>query len=349
MTVILGVLMVLGGLSMMASPLTTFISTGYMAIILFFVWGIFGVIKGFTEKRYKEEFWFSIISLILGIVGLAVPGAANLTNTVMLYLAAGWIILHGVLTLVDAFINRKKKDGTDNMILGIFLGIVDLCLGIYAIAHPAMAAVSLGFLMGLFFAISGVSSIIKATERNKGSNGLTLLFTILGILMILGGVFMLATPIETFASLGYCIILLFFLNGILGIARGFIEKQFEKGFFLSILSLILGVVGLVVPGAVELSNSILLYLAAGWFIIHGVMSIINAIQYRQMTGTGFMVMEIILGVLEVILGGYSFAHPAMLAISLGLLVGFYFIESGVNLIFIGSSYSKAVEFAKRIL
>ncbi len=48
-----------------------------------------------------------------------------------------------------------------------------------------------------------------------------------------------------------------------------------------------------------------------------------------------MVLCIVLGVLELIIGIYSFVHPAMMAVALGLLIGIYFIESGINVIIVG--------------
>ena len=74
--VILGVLMILGGLALMATPLITFIGSGYFIIFLFFMLGIYGVIKGISDKRYNRDFFLSILSLVLGVIGLAVPGAA---------------------------------------------------------------------------------------------------------------------------------------------------------------------------------------------------------------------------------------------------------------------------------
>ena len=170
---------------------------------------------------------------------------------------------------------------------------------------------------------------------------------ILGILMILGGVSLMATPLITFMSSGCYIIILFFIWGLFGLFRGIAEKRYNKEFFLSILSLILGIIGLVVPGAVAMTNSVLLYFAACWFILHGVMAIVNAIRSREEAGTGFMVIGVILGVLELIMAVYSVAHPAVLILSLGFLTAFYFIESGANVIFIGSAYAKAVALARR--
>ena len=170
---------------------------------------------------------------------------------------------------------------------------------------------------------------------------------ILGILMILVGISLTATPLITFMGAGYYIIFLFFICGIYGVIRGISEKRYNKDFFFAILSLILGIIGLTVPGIAELNNFILLYMAGGWFVLHGVLTIVNAVRSRQETGTGLMVVGIILGVLELIMAIYSVAHPALLALSLGLLTGFYFIESGVDQIFIGSMYARAVAAARR--
>ena len=157
---------------------------------------------------------------------------------------------------------------------------------------------------------------------------------------IIGGISMLATPLLTYLGTGPCIIMLFFINGIVGVVHGFFEHRFDKSFFLAVLSLILGIIGLTVPGIAEMNNSILLYMAAGWFILHGVFTIINAIAGRK--EGGMKILSIVLGVVAIILGIYSIAHPAVLAVSLGILISFYFIESGIDMILIGSAYSMAL-------
>ena len=50
-----------------------------------------------------------------------------------------------------------------------------------------------------------------------------------------------------------------------------------------------------------------------------------------------MVLGIILGALELIVGIYSIAHPGVLAVSLGFLIGFYFVESGISKIVDGAA------------
>ena len=341
--VIMSVLMILGGIALMTTPLITFMSAGYFIIIMFFFWGIFGIVRGIIEKNYDKKFFFSILSLILGIAGFVVPGAAAMNNFVLLYLAACWFVIHGILTIIDAIDGKKQGGDTLFMVLGIILGILELCMGVYSVAHPGVLAISLGFLIGFYFIESGVNMIIVGSDTCKGGNHLTVFFTFMGVLTIIGGIFLLATPVMNFLSAGHCIIMLFFIYGVVGIIQAIAEHRYKKEFFFALLSLILGIVGILVPGAAAMNNFILLYMAAGWFFIHGIMTIIDAIGSKKHgEGTGMMIIGIILGILSLVIGAYSVAHPAVLAVSLGFLIAFYFIESGAEMIYIGSEISRAV-------
>ena len=53
--VIFGVLLIIAGVALIATPLMTFMSAGYFIIILFFLWGIYGLVRGIREKRYGAE------------------------------------------------------------------------------------------------------------------------------------------------------------------------------------------------------------------------------------------------------------------------------------------------------
>ena len=341
--VIMSVLMIIGGFALMATPLITFISAGYFIITLFFIYGIFGVIRGISEKRYNKEFIFAAVSLVLGLIGLFVPGAAAMSNYVLLYMAACWFFIHGILTIVSAVENKKSGAETGAVVLGVILGVLELITAVYSAIHPSVMAVSFGILIGLYFVESGIDAIVVGMVKCEGGNNLTVLFTVMGILTIIGGLGMLFTPLLTFLSVGPCIIILFFLNGVLGIVRAISEKRYDKEFYLAIASFILGIFGCVIPGAAAMNNSILLYMAGIWFFAHGIMTIVKAFNSKKKNaGTGVVVIGVVLGVLELLMAAYSVAHPAVLALSLGILIGLYFIESGANMIFIGNAFSEAV-------
>ena len=166
LSVILGVILIMAGIALIATPLMTFMSAGYFIIILFFIFGIAGIIKGISDKEYGASFFFAILSLILGIVGLFVPGAAAMNNFILLYIAAGWFIVHGVLSIFNGISARRDGADTATVVLCIILGILELVIGIYSIAHPAVMAVGLGLLIGFYFIESGINVIITGREAD---------------------------------------------------------------------------------------------------------------------------------------------------------------------------------------
>jgi len=342
-TVILGFLMIIGGISMAATPLMTFMGAGYYIIVLFLLMGIIGIIRAVRDKHCDKDFVFAILSLILGLAGFAIPGAAAMNNFLLLYMTSAWLFIHGILSITTAVANRKQDGGGFMVAAGILLGFLELVLGIYSVVHPAVIAINLGILIGLYFIEQGISIIIIGSEACQGGNNLTVLFTIIGILTVIGGFLMLASPLATFFSIGYAIILLFFLNGILGIVKAVDGKIYDKNFFFAILSTILGVIGFTVPGIASMNSFMLLYLAAAWLFIHGVITIIAAVGSRN-KGAGMIavVIGVVLGVLELIMCVCSVIYPQLLAFNMGILVGFYFIVSGIDMVFIGSDISRAV-------
>jgi uncharacterized membrane protein HdeD (DUF308 family) len=65
----------------------------------------------------------------------------------------------------------------------------------------------------------------------------------------------------------------------------------------------------------------------------GIVTIINSISMKKATGSGIWILSLIFGILDILVGCYSFFHPMVLAVSLGILIGIYFIETGLTLIF----------------
>ncbi len=162
---------------------------------------------------------------------------------------------------------------------------------------------------------------------------------ILGILIALAGFLCLFTPILTFFSIGYFIIILFFIYGIWTIIHSIVTKRYGISLVFGILSLIVGIVGLVYPADLTLSTDMfILFLAGGWFIAQGIFSIIMAFQQKKLIGS-FGWFGLIMGILSIFVGGYSFFQPVAMILTLGILVSIYFIETGFSLVSLGTMYN----------
>lgn len=155
---------------------------------------------------------------------------------------------------------------------------------------------------------------------------------ILGGILILGGLSCMVTPIMTVMELGYFLILLLLVYGIARIVRSVASKDYGLDFVLGILSVILGILILVVPGLKAMTTGMLLYIMAGWFGVQGIVSIFRALEIKKNDGGSMWIWGICSGVLCILMGLYSAVHPIVLALTMGLMVGFYFIVSGINII-----------------
>ena len=162
---------------------------------------------------------------------------------------------------------------------------------------------------------------------------MSLIGIIMGILLIIGGVSCIATPLATFLSTGYLIGASFLVYGIAGLIRNVQLRARALEIVVDVLAIIVGIISFIRPGATLVFDGMLLYCIAAWFLVQGISSIVFAFEIKPVIGGWYWVL--ISGILGVLLGIYSFAHPMVTALTAGILIGFYFIESGVSMIALG--------------
>ena len=175
-SVILGVLLIIGGFSFLFTPLVTLMSVGYFIIILFFIAGIYNIARGISQKSYGIDFVFGILSVILGIVMLFIPGATSdtvasdvaiMNDFIILYVAAGWFLIKGILTIWGSIKAKKLGAGTSSIVCGVILGILEIGLTVYSMLHPAVLAIAVAWLLGFYFIEAGISMIAIASTVDR--------------------------------------------------------------------------------------------------------------------------------------------------------------------------------------
>ncbi|MED9969364.1 MAG: DUF308 domain-containing protein [Ruminococcus sp.] len=164
---------------------------------------------------------------------------------------------------------------------------------------------------------------------------MTILFIILGILLIAGGFSCIFTPLLTFLDAGYVVVILMVAFGIIGIIKAIAYKRFGISFIFSILSVLLGIVMLVFPKSLLFAENVMLIMTAIWFVLLGIVTIVNAISLARAHRSKIWILQLILGILAILIGCYSFFQPILMAVSIGVLIGIFFIETGFTLIFTG--------------
>ena len=174
------------------------------------------------------------------------------------------------------------------------------------------------------------------------------LLIILGILTVIGGMWCAATPGLTYLSMVWVIGFMMFFHAIEEMVTYGKRKEMglANGWNLAgaILAFLCGLM-IIISAKVELLTGVtLLYVLFFWLIFAGITSIFAAFSLKKYQNSGDAVIDsvtgkwwvgIIFGILMIIAAAMGFAHPLLAAISIGLIVGFEIIVTGVNMIICG--------------
>lgn len=163
---VLGGILILCGLSCMVTPLVTAMELGYFLILLLLVYGIARIVRSVSSKEYGLDFVFGILSVILGIIILVVPGLKAMTTGMLLYIMAGWFVIQGIVSIVRA-VKVKKEGGSSMWIWGICSGVLCILMGVYSAVHPVVLALTMGLMVGLYFIVSGINMITMSTKMEE--------------------------------------------------------------------------------------------------------------------------------------------------------------------------------------
>lgn len=170
LTIIVGVLMVLSGVSCFFSPVMTWAGVEYTALtitaILMIVYGIIGIIKAVSDKEYGVNLIFAVLSIIGGGV-MFIPGMHLAVGSAALYIAAIWFILKGFTTIFMSLNFKRVDKNSKRWIWGIVIGIIGVLLGIYSFIHPLVIAEAIGWLIAFFLIETGVNMIIMAAGSSN--------------------------------------------------------------------------------------------------------------------------------------------------------------------------------------
>lgn len=163
LSVILGVILIMGGISCLFSPGETFIAAGFVIMILLLVYGIVGVVRVIRKVSGPLELIPSILAIIIGIIAIFKPGTSLVIDSLMVILFAVWFIIQGITSIVVSIKMRKESKG---WVLGLIIGIIGTILGIISLVNPIVSALAIGILVSIYLIEAGMSMIVLATAVN---------------------------------------------------------------------------------------------------------------------------------------------------------------------------------------
>ena len=167
--ILMGLLMVVGGVYCLFTPVTTFLTTGYIVGVIIFCDAIGNIVAWFNAKKYVEiSGWYlanAIISLIFGIIIMLSIGMQFAVDMFIVYAVAVWVIMTGISRISMAIrmkqlMNKLPKIFNNKKWLGILLfGILMVLFGILCVFKPIVLSSVLGVLIAWFIIFAGASLI----------------------------------------------------------------------------------------------------------------------------------------------------------------------------------------------
>lgn len=171
--IVLGILTVFAGIYVIANPEIALPLMGGMMAIAMCVFATSSLLNWFERRAEGEADVFSLIMAILGyIFSLLFAGnilAQLLSAEIMLYMELAFVVVEGIILIIDAFRMRGLKNAKRPILQKIgaswgwilAAGILMAVTGIFALCNPLGAVITNGVYMGIGIVAAGIAVIVE--------------------------------------------------------------------------------------------------------------------------------------------------------------------------------------------
>jgi uncharacterized membrane protein HdeD (DUF308 family) len=158
-------------------------------------------------------------------------------------------------------------------------GIFALIFGIFLIAEPVITSVFLVTVLGFYWLIRGIFSLIEIFVGNSSIHWGWLLFS--GILGIIAGLVVLRHPLYATVLVGSVLVIIVAIAGLIMGIVGLIQAFSGAGWGTGILGALSIIVGAILLANVWVATAVLPYVLAAFMIVGGIAAIFFSFRLRK--------------------------------------------------------------------
>lgn len=151
----------------------------------------------------------AIIFIAVGVLMIIYPGTVA---NVIVYILACYVVLLGIIDIVNFILCREHAGLRFNLVSGIVL----VLLGAAMVFFSGYLVALLPILLGVIVIVSSAISLVQVITYGRATGNTRVPLIILDVLLVLGGVVILLNPFESIA-------LLFIIFGIITVVLGISE------------------------------------------------------------------------------------------------------------------------------
>lgn len=172
LTIILGVLIAIGGIYCLITPIATYSTLSWLIGFVMIVEGIGSIVTWSERRRFGfADGWTlagAIVSVILGCFLLGSFVAQLAVDLFIAYLIATWLVIGGITRIIAAFKLRDydRYAGANaigaNWVVLLVSGILVVLLGILCLINPTSVMIGVGFMLGIAIIFTGIDLVVRA-------------------------------------------------------------------------------------------------------------------------------------------------------------------------------------------
>lgn len=166
-SIVLSIVLLFLGAFLLIKPETTLYAISYAIGMILIVWGLFPIIKFFTNKESQNYLEFNfVIGVIAFLFGVVVMINPEMIGSIIPLLMGIWMIINGSMKLYYSIILNRES----NALSSIIISLIILLTGIVLVINPFDGAIVITQLIGISFILYAVLDLAECFSIFKTYN-----------------------------------------------------------------------------------------------------------------------------------------------------------------------------------
>ena len=120
-------------------------------------------------QKEKKDGWMCVLGVLSAILGIWITFSGvqrALTDMTIAYLVGMLLLMSGVLRCMQAVKMFKAKEKNQGVLL-VLCGVLALIVGFFAVGHPIMTMISVGYIIAIDLMVQGITMIVASCMMKK--------------------------------------------------------------------------------------------------------------------------------------------------------------------------------------
>ena len=171
-TIIVGVLLLIAGFYSAVTPVSTFLTIGWLIGVVLLITGISLIIGYFQQRKNANvnawDLLGGIITTAFALFVLYGQFARMVVDSFIIILFGIWVLVIGLIRIFSGL--QLKKLGYSGWIWAIIIGIISVLMGIYGFMNPFVFKFAIGWMIGFILIMSGINILGFAFAMDSKKN-----------------------------------------------------------------------------------------------------------------------------------------------------------------------------------